>query len=394
MATQMTKGKKLLFLAALMMTNFAVMGDNLLYPITANIYGEYYENMALTNYVVSGPLLVIFVVSLLAPALLKKINQKTMLLIGGTLFGLSAFFGVSVDSIVYMAVMRTFTGIGQAFINVAAMSLIAQVYVDEQECGAVMGSYNSCMPIVGILYSLISGTLAVQGWRNAYYGYLVALPMVIMIALFIPSLPRQSPSQPDAIQAEAKPRKKGMPMVFWVAAAAFLFIVIAFNMMAFYVSFYVAEHDLGNEAVAGVMSTMISIGSMLFCFLYGKIYEKCRVHTMTLSIVLLAVAMALLLLVPNVVVTGVSLILVGGSYGLSLTYCYAIGAETAPEGMADTAIGYVTAIYAIGGFVSTYISTWLMEVMHTDGCITPTLVVPLGLMVLSGLVFPFFARKK
>lgn len=393
MSVQMTKGRKLLFLAALMMTNFAVMGDNLLYPITANIYGEYYESMALTNYVVSGPLLVIFVVSLVAPALLKKINQKTMLLIGGVLFGLSTIFGASVDSIAYMAVMRTFTGIGQALINVAAMSLIAQVYEDEQECGAVMGSYNSCMPIVGILYSLISGALAVQGWRNAYNGYLVALPMVIMIALFIPALPRQTAPQPEAAQADAKPRKKGMPAVFWVSAVTFLIIVVAFNMMAFYVSFYVAEHALGNEAVAGVMSTMISLGSMLFCFLYGKLYGKLGAHTMTLSIIMLALALALLL-VPNVVVTGLSLILVGGSYGLALTYCYAIGAETAPEGMADTAIGYVTAIYAIGGFVSTCISTWLMEVMHTDGRITPTLVVPLVLMVLSGLVFPFFAKKK
>lgn len=360
MSVQMTKGRKLLFLAALMMTNFAVMGDNLLYPITANIYGEYYESMALTNYVVSGPLLVIFVVSLVAPALLKKINQKTMLLIGGILFGLSTIFGASVDSIGYMAVMRTFTGIGQALINVAAMSLIAQVYEDEQECGAVMGSYNSCMPIVGILYSLISGALAVQGWRNAYNGYLVALPMVIMIALFIPALPRQTAPQPEAAQADAKPRKEGMPAVFWVSAVTFLIIVVAFNMMAFYVSFYVAEHALGNEAVAGVMSTMISLGSMLFCFVYGKLYGKLGTHTMTLSIIMLALALALLLLVPNVVVTGLSLILVGGSYGLALTYCYAIGAETAPEGMADTAIGYVTAIYAIGGFVSTYISTWLM----------------------------------
>ena len=77
MAIEMTKGKKILFLVALMMTTFVTMGDNLLYPITSNIYGEFYENIGLTNYVVSGPLLLIFVVSLIAPAFLKKMTKIT-----------------------------------------------------------------------------------------------------------------------------------------------------------------------------------------------------------------------------------------------------------------------------------------------------------------------------
>lgn len=394
MSIEMSKSRKILFLIALLLTNIAVMGDNLLYPITANIYEEFADNIGITNYVVSGPLLVIFLVSLIAPAFLKKMSQKTMLIIGGVLFAVSTIFGAAVPNIVYMAVMRTFTGIGQALINVSAMSLITAVYNDEQQRGATMGLYNSFMPVVGIIFGLVSGVLAVGGWRNAYLGYLAAIPMLIMIILFIPSIKNEEPAAEAAQGGKTTAEKKSFPAFFWIAVISFLIIVIAFNMMAFYVSFYVSEHALGNESVAGVMSTMISVGSMVFCFIYGKIYGKLKIHTMTLSIVMLAAALALLRFVPVLGVTVVALILVGGSYGLALTYCYAIGAECAPEGREDTAIGIVTATYAIGGFVATYISTWLMDVMHTNGAITPTLIVPMILMIVALILFLFFAGKR
>lgn len=392
MVKYMSKSRKTLFLIALLLTNIAVMGDNLLYPITANIYGEFYENIGITNYVVSGPLIIIFLVSLIAPKLLEKMSQKTMLIIGGVIFAVSTIFGVIVPSIVYMAVMRTFTGVGQALINVAAMSLIAAAYDDEQEVGAAMGLYNSFMPVIGVIFGLVSGVLAVGGWRRAYYGYLSSILMVIMIILFIPSTKPENPMKEDK-KADSKTGKRPLPAFFWVSIIVFLLIVISFNMMAFYVSFYVSEHALGNESMAGMMSTMISVGSMIFCFLYAKIYEKLKYHTMTLAIVGLSAALFLLYFLPSLPVTVISLILVGGTYGLALTFCYAIGAEIAPPEQVDAAIGYVTATYAIGGFVSTYISTWLMDILQTNGTITPTLIVPALIMIPALVIHLIFSKK-
>lgn len=155
----------------------------------------------------------------------------------------------------------------------------------------------------------------------------------------------------------------------------------------------VSEHALGNESMAGMMSTMISVGSMIFCFLYAKIYEKLKYHTMTLAIVGLSAALFLLYFLPSLPVTVISLILVGGTYGLALTFCYAIGAEIAPPEQVDAAIGYVTATYAIGGFVSTYISTWLMDILQTNGTITPTLIVPALIMIPALVIHLIFSKK-
>ncbi len=393
MCVEMSKGKRVLFLITIFLTNIAIMGDNVIYPIINNLYGEFYEQMGLVNYVVSGPLMIIFIMSLLATSLLRKISKKTMLIIGGSIFALSTIFGAAINSVAFMAVMRTFTGIGQALVNVAAMAMIAEVYVDEAKRGWVMGLYNSIMAGIGMLFSLISGVLATVDWRNSYRTYWVAIPMVIMMILFLPSIKPQNHEDKEE-GGKTKAPKEPFSLSFWVIIAAVALVTLAFNMMAFYVSVYVAEHNLGNEAVAGVMSSCISGGSMVFCLIFGWLYGKYRKNALMVCCGLLAVALAMLYFIPNVIVTAIACVMVGGSYGMTFAFSYAHGSAIAPEGRVDDAIGIATASYAISGFLSTYISTWLMGIMSETGLFTPTLVVPLASMIICLVIYPIITKEK
>ena len=394
MSVEMSKSKRILFLITVFLTNIVVMGDNVMYPIINNLYGEFYTQIGLVNYVVSGPLLIIFIVSLLATSLLKKMTKKTMLIIGGSLFAVSTIFGAAVHSALFMAVMRTFTGIGQALVNVAAMALIAEVYVDENKRGWVMGIYNSVMAGIGMIFSLVSGLLATSGWQNSYRTYWVAVPMVVMMILFLPSIRVNKENETEDAHTAAKGKKQPFSLSFWVIIAAVALVTLAFNMMAFYVSVYVAEHNLGNEAVAGLMSSCISCGSMLFCLIFGWLYGKYKKNALMVCCGLLAVALALLYFIPNVAVTAVACLMVGGSYGMTFSFSYAHGSAIAPEGRVDDAIGIATAAYAISGFLSTYISTWLMGIMSSSGAFTPTLIVPLAAMVVCIVIYPLVTKEK
>ena len=70
------KGKQLPFIIALLSANIAVMGDNAIYPIITNIYATFPEQMGWVNYIVSGPLFVIFLVSLAASRLFRRYSKR------------------------------------------------------------------------------------------------------------------------------------------------------------------------------------------------------------------------------------------------------------------------------------------------------------------------------
>lgn len=387
---KMSKGKQILFVIALLSANIAIMGDNVLYPVIADIYGTYYDHISLVNYVVSGPLLIIFIVSLFVSRLFRFMSKKTIMVLGGILFAVSSIFGVAVDSIYYMAVMRTFYGIGIALINVSAIALIPEVYQDESKISWMMGIFNGTMAVFGAAAGLMSGVLAVDSWKGAYHYYLISVVMVILFAVFLPNI---RPETGCRAQTEKSGKEKKQPygFQFWVMIITVALVTMCFNMGANFVSTYVSEHNLGNSAVSGTVSACATFGSMICCVAFGGLYKKLKKHLLTLAGIMLSAALALLYFTSSLPVTVIAFILTGGAYGLAFTFSYTQGGVLAPERV-DDAIGVATAAYAIAGFLSTYAVTGLMSVMNTE-LFTPILIVPFVGVIAAVLFYVFMARK-
>lgn len=121
MKVEMSKTKRTLCLAALMLTNLAVMNDLVVIPVISNLYGEFADHMGLVNYIVSGPALIIVLTSLLASFLCKKMDKKAVLIIGAVFFAVGALLGVIVVNPYYMAFMRTLVGIGAGIEQVVSV---------------------------------------------------------------------------------------------------------------------------------------------------------------------------------------------------------------------------------------------------------------------------------
>ncbi len=82
-------------------------------------------------------------------------EQKEILIGAMILFAVSAILGGAVANVYYVLVMRILVGISMGFVNAAAMALIAEVYVDEDKRGTIMGIFNATMAGTGAVISLI-----------------------------------------------------------------------------------------------------------------------------------------------------------------------------------------------------------------------------------------------
>ena len=154
MDKEMTRGRALLFLISLFLTNVAVMADMVIIPAGNGLY-ETFQNDAAVNFILSGPSFIMLFSAMLCGKLMQYLSKKKILIGAMILFAVSAILGGAVANVYYVLVMRILVGISMGFVNAAAMALIAEVYVDEDKRGTIMGIFNATMAGTGAVISLM-----------------------------------------------------------------------------------------------------------------------------------------------------------------------------------------------------------------------------------------------
>lgn len=382
MKVEMSKTKRTLCLVALMLTNLAVMNDLVVIPVISNLYTEFADHMGLVNYIVSGPALIIVITSLMASYLCKKLDKKVVLIAGAVFFVVGALGGVLIINPYYMAFMRTLVGIGAGIEQVVAVSMIADVYEDENERAKVTGYYNATMSFVGIAYSYLAGVLANTGaWQNAFKCYWAAIPMLVFLFLFVPSV------KPNAGEKTTqKAAKEPLGFRFWALEISWFIANLLFGAtVLYYVAVYVAENNLGDAAFTGTATSVKQIVGFILCLFFGGIYSKLKRHTITVSYFIAAVTLIIMVVSPSKFCAVVIATICGCCYKLVFSYMYAHGFSLVPSSRIDDSVGITTAVYGIGTFFSTYFATWLMKIMNTDR-VTETWMVAAVLFVILGVI--------
>ena len=384
-----------LFIAALFMTNFIIMTDFVIFPIADALYTQFPDQVNGVNFIISGPSLIIVFASLVIPGLLDRVNRKVLLLIECAAFAVSAIGGCAIQSVPYMIACRTVGGVTYAIAQVCAISIISDYWPDENKRASIVGYYNTAQAAAGGIMSFVSGNLAVNGWTASYQTYWIAVPVFVMVLLFIPSMKGRSGSVQDGEQVvgsadgDAEPALKAswnLGTRFWVMVGCFVVLTMCYMIVAnSFISVYVAENGLGDVSLAGLLTTMGTIGSATMCALFGAIFKRLGMRT-ALSFYFIAVmCIAVMFLCPVTPVIIVCCLLFGGCFGSTFSYNYAAGSMIVEGRNIDRATGVVTAAYGLAVFVSTYFATFLMDVLAT-GRITDIFPVLIVICLAVGIV--------
>lgn len=377
MERQFSKGRTFLFYAAIIMTNVVVMHDFVIVPITNTLYEIFPDSVGGVNFIVSGPAMVMVATSLLAPYLLCHISRKKLLSIACVIFALASTCGAAVAAVPYMILCRALCGFAYGVVQVVSVDLIACYFADENKRASFMGIYNTGMSLIGVILGLAAGTLATTGWRNAYKAYWLAIPMVLLVLLFVPDLKPAMAAEAE-ILPQAKEKKKPMGRRFWIMLTTFLFFTIGYGAaLSMLVSLYVFENGLGNEAFVGMLTSVNTCGSAIFCMLFGLIYGKLKTRESILNFVLLAAAVGTMACVPAKAPVIIACFLGGAAYGMQFTYMYSQGTLVVAQENISRAISYIAAVTGFAMFVTPHIFTALMRVTGSFSATLPLIVVVL-----------------
>lgn len=395
MQINLSKGKQLMLYISLLTTTFAVMYSTIFQVINYNIYQAFPGQMGAVNFFISGPYVAVMIVSFLSPMIYNRVNRKYALLISCGIFTVSALLFTHQTNIYGFIAVNLICAIASAYINVAAVTMIAELYIDENKKAQYLGYYNAAMAAVGSIFSVIAGYFAQSGWVGAFNTYWSAAIMTLFVALFVPSMPKKLFQKDDNDEDENLSKKVGLGQLgarFWILTINFVILGITYFVPGFFLSLYIAEHALGDVTYAGIALSVDTLGGAIFAFFFGYTYKKFNSYSSVAAFVLMSIALFLLYFFPDPILLVVIVTLMGGSYMTSIAYAYQESSRIVPQSALSLSMGILVGVQYISTFLAAYITTSLMKLMDTT-LLTPILIFPASWILVVAFVEYFSVKS-
>ena len=325
------------------------------------------------------------------PRKLLAVSGPALVLVGGILpFLLPA-------NLPLMLVCSGILGCGVGFVSNLTQVLITDLLAPEERQEA-MALNTVFVNVGGIFMTFVGGQLASGGWRNNYLVYLIALVPIIAVAALIPM---KSQSVEAAKEADPKPKmRESVTANVIIIAAITLVYMLLYNVFSNNIALLLSERNLGDSGISGIVSSIGLIGGMIAGMVVGKIIPYFQKISLGVSFALLAIAMAVIALVPNAIVITVAAFFTGVSMTILMAQCpFLISLSTTPLTMPGA-----MAVYSIGSSFGSFASPTVMNAINSavfgggaGNCILLAAIISIivaALVILSGFQARVLAELK
>lgn len=378
---------------ALAVSSMALMIDLAIYPAADAIYTVFAEeNIALVNYIITGPSLMIVIGSILCGFVTQKVGKKQILSIAYLLFCISSIFAGVFDNVYYLVAMRTIAGLSVGFISISSAGLIAELFTDERVMSRMMGTYTGFMSLIGAIMSLVAGYVAVINWHLVFMVYLIAVPILILVVLFVPKTKPESSLAEDAAEGE-QPVQWVRPI--GLAGAAFV-LNAAYAVVLTMIAVFLVEQGIGDAATAGTVGMIGTLGSMVACFLFSKTYMLFKRWTPVVFSIIMAIGFVVLANATGVLIVSVAAFFMGAMYGMSYSYYLMYAAMIVPPSKSSLSISIANAAVYLGLFCGPYVCPAYEAVFKVDtmAASMPYIAATCFLYAILSVVINVLGKKK
>lgn len=383
MKSNLSKPRMVLMLAALFLSSMCTESDMVLTPIVSSLYDVFSDSPTwLINLGITGPAFVGLPFCLLGGWLADRFDKKKLMVGFFALFTVTSTLGAAVENIYYFVVLRQLAaGVAWAVTNTVAFAIFADVFVDKKMHSMVVGFYGSATSCVGALLALVAGMLATNGgWTGAFATYLVAIPVLILLIVSLPSCPPVAVAKPAA-KVAAKADKGWWKRLVPLTCQAF-FICICYFVLVYMPSVYVTDAGIGNEAFTGILASLVHITSGIGALFFGVVYMRMKKAIYLPAIFVMAIGFILMALFPSRVMALVAGVVIGLAWPFYFSYLWVRCTELVTPDKAGRATGIVSIADGLAAALSSYAVTGAMQV---TGATSSVAIWPLFGIVLAAM---------
>lgn len=384
------KVRTALFCIALFLSSFMVMWQMYLVVIVNDLYVAFPSDAGIITGILSWPALVTAVSSLLAGALLSKVSTKAELVASGILM-LSALGPVFSSSIYVLLACCILMATAAGFANTAGMTIIGEVFHEEEKRDRVIGWYNATMSLISCGITLVGGMLAVNGWQAGFNVYWFVVPMLVLCILFLPDIRPEDRTACESCRAEEagaddeeegrRDGKAGFGSRFWIFYISAFAFFVAYCPFFSFISVYVSENALGGTDFAGLATSLTTVGSCIAGIAFGFAFDRMHRGLNVACYVTPILVYLAMYLFPSRAMTVVGCLVYGICYGGVFSFIYAYPGFCLRSDKSGMAMGFMTVNYSVGVFLGVYATTWLMDMLGIG--VTATYPFAIGMLAIA-----------
>lgn len=286
-------------------------------------------------------------IGLFAAKLTERFDKKKILLVGMLLFLVFGVGGGWVNDFKTLLAMRVMFGIGIGIMTPLSTSLIFDFIADIDRRNKLMGIQGAVNQLGGLLFMGLSGVLANISWRYSFLCYAFVLVSMLLVVLFMPSIP---PYKPKTAAAEGM--KKGMNWKIYPLAFFAMMIFVCFFVVNTDLALFMHHEGLGNAKDCGFALSVMRIPAIFAGVMLGWLMKKLKDWTVTIATLFMAAGY---FIIANsysyeMLVAGCLVIGIGG--GVSIPPLFTYVPRIVPPRQRTLGVAIVSMVAQLGQFVS------------------------------------------
>ncbi|WP_161525875.1 MFS transporter [Trichococcus alkaliphilus] len=303
---------------------------------------------------VTIPSFTMMIFILLSSFIVKFIGKKKTVMLGLILAFIGGVIPVFATNFSVIYLSRFILGAGTGIYNSLAVSLIGD-YFDGETQQKMLGYQTAFATLGSSLATFLAGILVNVAWQYSYLIYFLTLPIVILVALFLPADKNAVGSQDSA---SSKQKQSVNLLVIFSCIMMFVFFILIMTIFT-KTSTLIVEMNYTNQGFLGTAFTISSLVGAIGGFAYGHVRTALKQFTPVVALALISIAYFLIPLVNSMLM--LTIILSGGFLVVSIfiPYMYDILLPGAPENSTNLAISLAMVSCNLGSFFSPFVVQWL-----------------------------------
>ncbi len=313
-------------------TLMAVLGSSSIGPALPALAQDFKIPSERIGLVIAAFVLPIAIGTPVCGVLADRFGRKQILVPSLLLFAIAGTLCAVAPNFRTLLEMRFLQGIGAASLESLALTLISDLYTGKVLTSAM--AFNGSMIGISLaVYPLISGGLAVLGWRYPFLLPLTAIPVALLVlfSLKIPNLPKQQKFHLKAYLQNIGRSINNRQVIGLLFAVMSLFILL-FGAYFTYIPI-LASNVLGaSNVVIGIILASMALSLAFVSSQLGLFAQKLSELTLIkVSFILYAIALIITPSLRNVWLLFIPSLLFGAAHGMVFPATQALLGGLAPK---------------------------------------------------------------
>ncbi|QAT43996.1 MFS transporter [Aminipila luticellarii] len=305
------------------------------------------------------PFLASVIFSVISGKLANFFDKKNIAVIGLLIYGITGITPAFVNSVNTILILRLLTGVGVGLVLPLPNQIIVEHY-EGRERERMLGLATSTFNFANVVISILVGILLVRGWQMAFYSFSFIFVVLLIVAI---GLPKSPPIKTDERNNEVREKVK-LPKYVYAMALAMTLVWIAFGGFQLTISMFVTKERLAPIYMMGIFLAAPAFGSILTGIIFSKLNNWLKQYYVFSAMLCYAAGFICMYLSQEATLIIIGTLLIGIGSGAMVPYISNLTAIHVNEKQKDLAFGIVTACIHLGGLVSAFILSFIMQLGH------------------------------